>query len=79
MYQFLAESIFLSVSGGIIGIILGIGTSKLISTLAGWSTIVSPMSIMVSFLFALGVGVFFGVFPAYKAAELDPIVALRHE
>ncbi|MDD2402815.1 MAG: FtsX-like permease family protein, partial [Clostridia bacterium] len=79
MYQFLAESIFLSVSGGIIGIILGIGTSKLISTLAGWSTVVSPMSIMVSFLFALGVGVFFGVFPAYKAAELDPIVALRHE
>lgn len=77
--QFLIESIFLSVSGGVIGIIMGVITSKLISTMAQWTTVVSVTSILVSFSFALAVGLFFGVFPAYKAANLDPIEALRHE
>lgn len=77
--QFLAESVFLSVSGGIMGIALGIGAAKTVSLIAKWTTVISPIAIMVSFLFALGVGLFFGVYPAYKAANLDPIVALRHE
>lgn len=77
--QFLIESIFLSVSGGVIGIIMGVITSKLISTMAQWSTVISVTSILISFSFSLGVGLFFGVFPAYKAANLDPIEALRHE
>ena len=79
MAQFIIESIFLSISGGLLGIALGIGLSKAVSNLAQWTTVLSPAAILVSFLFALGVGLFFGVYPAYKAAHLDPIVALRHE
>jgi len=79
LQQFIVESVFLSVSGGLVGIILGIGTSKLVSSLAQWTTVISPSAVFVSFLFAFAVGLFFGVYPAYKAASLDPIVALRHE
>lgn len=79
MGQFLAESVFLSVSGGLLGIATGIGAAMVVSFIAKWTTVISPVAIMVSFLFALGVGLFFGVYPAYKAANLDPIVALRHE
>lgn len=79
MCQFIVESIFLSISGGLLGIALGIGLSKAVANLAQWTTVISPAAILVSFLFALGVGLFFGVYPAYKAAHLDPIVALRHE
>lgn len=79
MGQFITESVFLSVSGGLIGIISGIGVAKTVSLLAGWTTVLSPLAILISFLFALAVGLFFGVYPAYKAANLDPIIALRHE
>jgi|CZCB01.1.fsa_nt_gi putative ABC transport system permease protein len=79
MAQFIVESIFLSTSGGVFGIFLGIGLSKAIANIAGWITVISPTAIIISFLFALGVGLFFGVYPAYKAAHLDPIEALRHE
>ena len=75
--QFLIEAVLLSVAGGIIGILLGIGGSIGLSTLAGWSTIVSPQSIAVSFGFAALVGIFFGYYPARKASQLDPIQALR--
>ncbi|MDX9871978.1 MAG: ABC transporter permease [Clostridia bacterium] len=77
--QFIVESVLLSVIGGIIGIASGIGIARLVTVFSGMTTVLSPVSIAVSFLFAFGVGLFFGVYPAYKAASLDPIVALRHE
>lgn len=79
MGQFLVESVLLSVSGGLIGILLGVGLSKAVSVLAQWTTVISSTAIIISFLFALGIGLFFGVYPAYKAANLDPIVALRND
>jgi len=77
--QFLVESIILSVSGGLIGIIFGASGAMVISRLAGWNSGVSITAILVSFLFAASVGLFFGVYPAVKAASLDPIEALRYE
>jgi putative ABC transport system permease protein len=79
LMQFLAEAIVLSVIGGLIGIVVGIATSKLISNVAGWQTLVSLNSIVLAFLFSGSVGVFFGFYPARKASKLDPIEALRYE
>jgi putative ABC transport system permease protein len=77
--QFLVEAVTLSLLGGIIGIVLGLTASLLISHFAKWSTMVSPMSILMAFVFSALVGVFFGYYPARKAAYLDPIDALRYE
>jgi putative ABC transport system permease protein len=77
--QFLVEAVTLSVAGGTIGIILGVGASLLISYFASWSTLVSIGSVLLAFLFSALVGVFFGYYPARKAAFLDPIEALRYE
>ena len=77
--QFLIEALTLSLIGGVAGIILGISGSKLISTLAGWTTIISPLSVLLAFGFSGLVGIFFGFYPAYKASLLDPIEALRYE
>ncbi len=79
LVQFLIESVALSVSGGIIGILLGIIGSRLITRLAGWATLLSPQAVLLAFFFAVAVGVFFGLYPAQRAARLDPIEALRHE
>jgi putative ABC transport system permease protein len=79
LIQFLIESVTLSLVGGVIGITLGIIGSRVISASAGWRTLVSPESIVLAFLFAAAVGVSFGVFPARKAAKLNPIEALRYE
>jgi putative ABC transport system permease protein len=73
------EAVTLSVAGGTVGIILGVGASLLISYFAEWSTLVSPGSVLLAFLFSALVGVFFGYYPARKAAFLDPIEALRYE
>lgn len=77
--QFLVEAVTLSLLGGIIGIVVGLSASVLISHFAHWSTEVSPLSILTSFLFSALVGVFFGFYPARKAAFLNPIEALRYE
>jgi putative ABC transport system permease protein len=77
--QFIIEALTLSLLGGIAGIILGVSGSKLISVLAGWSTVISPLSILLAFGFSGLVGIFFGFYPAYKASLLDPIEALRYE
>ena len=77
--QFLIEALMLSLSGGIVGIIIGILGANLISSLAGWPTTVSPLSIILSFGFSGIVGIFFGFYPAYKASLLSPIDALRYE
>jgi putative ABC transport system permease protein len=77
--QFLVEAVTLSLLGGIIGIVTGLAASALISHFAQWSTQVSPLSILMAFVFSALVGVFFGYYPARKAALLDPIEALRYE
>ncbi len=79
LMQFLIEAIVLSLLGGLIGVILGVLSSNLISALAGWTTLVSPTSIILAFVFSAAVGIFFGLYPARKAAQLNPIDALRYE
>ena len=79
LLQFLIEAVALSSLGGIIGILLGLGSSRLIATLAGWPIATSMSSIATAFLFSAAVGIFFGFYPAKKASQLDPIEALRYE
>jgi macrolide transport system ATP-binding/permease protein len=79
LLQFLAEAIFLSVSGGVAGILMGVAFSAGISRVFAWPAPISPMAIGGGFLFAAAVGIFFGYYPARKAAHLDPIAALRYE
>jgi putative ABC transport system permease protein len=79
LLQFLIEAITLSSLGGILGILAGLGTAKIISVVKEWPTFVSPTSIVVAFLFSAAVGIFFGFYPARKASRLDPIDALRYE
>ncbi|MBI4838009.1 MAG: ABC transporter permease [Nitrospirae bacterium] len=77
--QFIVEALTLSFTGGVIGIIAGITTARILSTLAEWTVLVTPASILLAFGFSGLVGIFFGFYPAYKASLLDPIDALRHE
>lgn len=77
--QFLIEAFTLALIGGIMGILIGIGASKLLSLIAQWETLISPGAIVVAFCFSAAVGIFFGYYPARKAASLDPIEALRYE
>ncbi|UCE35713.1 MAG: ABC transporter permease [Deltaproteobacteria bacterium] len=79
MSQFLIESIVLSLIGGILGVILGVGGSFAMSTYSQWRAIIDPQSILLAFSFSAAVGIFFGFYPAHKASLLDPIEALRRE
>jgi putative ABC transport system permease protein len=82
LLQFLVEAIVLSLFGGILGITLGVGVSKLLKFIpifASITTVVSPSSVILAFLFSASVGVFFGFYPARKASKLDPLEALRYE
>ncbi|MEZ0373292.1 MAG: ABC transporter permease [Candidatus Sericytochromatia bacterium] len=76
---FLLEALLICLIGGLIGIGVGIGISQIVTYSAGWKTIVSPESILLSFGVSSVVGIFFGLYPAWRASQLDPIQALRHE
>jgi putative ABC transport system permease protein len=69
----------IGIVGGIIGIVLGSGASQLIGKLGNFTTLITLLPILVSFFFSVGIGLFFGIYPARKAAKLDPIEALRYE
>ena len=79
LLQFLAEATVLSMTGGLIGIAIGLAATYLIAKLAEWPTVLEPTSVAASFLFSGAVGIFFGYYPAYKASRLNPIDALRWE
>jgi len=77
--QFLAEAVALSLVGGLAGIVLGVGVSETIAKTLGWPVLITGTSIVIAFAFSAAVGIFFGWYPARKAASLDPIDALRYE
>jgi putative ABC transport system permease protein len=79
LLQFLTESILISIIGGLIGILLGIGASKIVSAVMNWPIAIMPQAVIGSFLVCTAIGIFFGWYPARKAANLDPIDALRYE
>ena len=77
--QFLIEAVLLSVTGGLIGVLIGVGASYAINLLAHWPVYIQPWSVILSFAVCTFTGVFFGWYPAKKAAQLDPIEAIRYE
>ena len=79
LMQFLVESMLLCLLGGLLGVAAGVGMAELLSRTAGWVMRISPESVVLSFTFSIGVGLFFGILPARRAAKLDPIEALRYE
>ncbi len=79
LLQFLIEAIIMTAIGGALGVGAGIGIARLLTTMIGWPTIISPEAVVIAFLFSLIVGVFFGLYPANKASKMNPIEALRYE
>ena len=77
--QFLIESIVMSVFGGMIGVGLGFATAEILRQVTGWNTVTSAETVLLALVFSGAVGIFFGFYPARKAAALNPIDALRHE
>ncbi len=79
LLQFIIESLVLCTMGGILGVAAGVGSAELLSNTAGWETAVAPAAVAVALLFSAGIGLFFGIWPARRAALLDPIDSLRYE
>ncbi len=79
LVQFLIEAVVLALLGGLIGTLLGIGVAAILANLVGWPLVIEPWVVLVAFVVCAAVGVFFGYYPARKAAGLDPIEALRYE
>jgi putative ABC transport system permease protein len=79
LLQFLAEAVLLTLMGGIIGMLMGVGSALIISAFFGWPTLISAEVIMLAVVFSSAIGIFFGFYPARKAAQLNPIDALRYE
>jgi putative ABC transport system permease protein len=77
--QFVIEATLISFAGGLLGVVLGFAMSQLIAWLAGWSTVVTIESILLAFLVSISVGLIFGIYPAVKAARIDPVEAIRYE
>jgi len=77
--QFLVETVVLSISGGVIGVFIGLLIPRLISSFARMATVVSAYSVILSLVISVGIGIVFGLYPAIRAAKLDPIEALRHD
>jgi putative ABC transport system permease protein len=79
LMQFIVEAVTLAGAGGIVGIILGIGVAKLVAGANNWPVMVSPGAVLIALSFSAGIGIFFGFYPAWRAARLNPIESLRHE
>jgi macrolide transport system ATP-binding/permease protein len=79
LMQFLVEAVLICLFGGVIGILFGSGVSWMLSTIANWNVYISPFSIVLAFTFSVMVGLIFGMWPAWRAAKLLPIEALRYE
>ena len=79
LHQFLIEAILLSVTGGVIGVVAGVGAAVCINVFAQWPILIQPWSVLLSFAVCTATGIFFGWYPAKKAANLDPIEAIRYE
>ena len=79
LFQFIAEALVLCILGGALGVLVGVGGARIASNMGTWETAVSPVAVVVALLFSAGIGLFFGIWPAQRAARLDAIVALRYE